>query len=122
MGKRARRLKRSLRSAWRRQLTWKTGSFRTLVTDVSSSFTTAWDPAVGKDFSALFCSEQEITIGHADEHLFPLGVIGRFNETSVKFKGYLSKFETSDMEEEEQPEATITITPLWEKEVKPEGA
>lgn len=77
---------------------WRTMSARALKTLTESSATVAYDPNVYNNILALINVETTVTIH------FPDG-------STLAFYGYLQKFEPSELQEGEQPEASITIVP-----------
>jgi hypothetical protein len=78
--------------------TYRTMSSRALITLTEISVTVAYDPGIYTAIMQQINREQTITV------LFPDG-------STVAFYGFLQKFEPSDLEEGNQPEAKITITP-----------
>lgn len=76
---------------------YRTMAARALKTLTESSSTVAYDPRVYDQIMDLINVEGSITIHFPDN-------------SSLSFFGYLRTFETNDLSEGEQPEATITIT------------
>lgn len=81
---------------------WRTMSSRQLKTLTEISTTVAYDPAVYTQILSLINQEGSITIE------FPDG-------STLDFYGYLKSFEPSELQEGEQPEASISIVPTnWD--------
>jgi len=81
-----------------RNSNWRTRAPKKLKTLGESSFTAAYDPAAYTSLLSQINVNQSITITFA-------------NGATLQFWGWLNSFEPSEVQEGEQPEATVTIIP-----------
>lgn len=78
--------------------TYRVQRSRSLITLTEMTLTVAYDPAVYDAIEAIINVEQTITVTWGDG-------------STLAFYGWLRMFDPQEMEEGEQPEAEITVTP-----------